>query len=215
MKKGAFIILMTLLSLNVFSQKIVKDKHFGISITEPKNWISAPNHNFLDSLLAEKNSNDDLIAAIEDNGGSLLLNSFYKFNPNKGGFVPIIQINVLNNPAESFEDFQADMKESANIYKSIYADYSFVKEPELTTVNDNKAIYFSGKFTINGKKNFNVKMTTKTLNINQNYKIFAVTEVYAIPYGAYFFQVSFTHEQGNEEDAKLFDALVKSIKIGR
>ena len=118
--------LLMVLSCPVFSQKIVKGKHFGISIDEPKNWLINHNNKFIDSLLADKTSDNEIAEAIDNNEGSLLMSSFYKFNPNKGGFVPFIQLHVLNNPAESFEDFQADMKESANSYQSVYADYSFV-----------------------------------------------------------------------------------------
>lgn len=215
MKRVTFLLMLIILSKGVFSQKTVKDNYFGISINEPKNWIVKNNSAFIDSLIGGKVNDNDLAEAIDNNNGSILLATFYKFNPNKGGFVPIIHLNVLNNPSETFEDFKADMQESANMYTTSYTEFSFINEPDTLTINTYKAVYFSGKFTLNGIKNIDVKAGGQKLKGNQNYKIFATTKVYAIPHGNYFFQISMVSEVGNKEDEQIFEALLQSIKIGK
>ncbi|RZK58442.1 MAG: hypothetical protein EOO91_08320 [Pedobacter sp.] len=206
MKKASLLFLLFILSGSGFAQKTLKDKY---------NWIVKNNIAFIDSLVGEKPNASDLADAIDKNNGSILLASFYKFNQDKGGFVPVVQINVLNNPAETFEDFLFDMKESAAVFRSSFNDFSFINEPELLMINNQKTVYFSGKFTINGSRNINVKVGNQKLNGNQTYKILVRTKVYAIPHGNYFFQLSFTDNLEVKEDENLFEDLLTSIKIGK
>ncbi|RZK58611.1 MAG: hypothetical protein EOO91_07810 [Pedobacter sp.] len=215
MKKVSLLLMLIILSKGVFAQKTFKDKYFGISINEPKNWIVKSNIAFIDSLIGEKANESDLADAIDKNSGSILLASFYKFNQDKGGFIPVVQINILNNPAETFEDFLADMKESAAVFRSSFNDFSFINEPELLMINNQKTVHFSGKFIINGTKSINVKVGDQKLNGNQTYKISVRTKVYAIPYGNYFFQLSFTDNLDVKEDEKMFEELLTSIRIGK
>ncbi|TCC89473.1 hypothetical protein EZ428_17430 [Pedobacter frigiditerrae] len=215
MKRVSLLLMLFILSKGVFAQKTYKDKYFGISINEPKNWIVKDNSAFIDSLIGDK-VNDSLLAKeIEVNNGSLLLATFNKYDEKKSGFIPIIQINVLNNPSVLFNDFEVDMKASANLYKSLYQDFSFITQPQSVTVNGKKSIYFSGKFTLTGTRTFQVNIGGNNYEQNQTLKYLIQTKVYAIPYGNYFFQLSFTDNLDVKDDEKLFEDLLTSIRIGK
>ncbi|WP_316768470.1 hypothetical protein [Pedobacter frigiditerrae] len=215
MKKVSLLVMLYILSKGVFAQKTFKDKYFGISINEPKNWIVKDNNAFIDSLVGNKLSDSLLSNAIEANNGSITIATFHKYDEKKSGFIPVIQITVLNNPSVLFNDFEVDMKASANLYKSLYQDFSFITSPQPVVINGKKSIYFSGKFILSGTKTFEVNIGGSNFQQNQLLKYQIRTKVYAIPYGNYFFQLSFTDNLEVKEDEKLFEELLTSIKIGK
>ena len=138
---------------------------------------------------------------INDGKGQLLLTSYYKYDQKKhAGLIPTIQVNVRNNPTKTFEQFSAAMIQSTNDFKNYFSDFAFLKEPEIIEINGFKAVYFIGTYTLTNTASGPMKVRSRT---------------YALPNGAYFFQLNFTDEQGKEDDTQLFNELVKSIIISK
>lgn len=193
--------LVILLCGNVYGQEVFKEENYGFSIVKPKDWILGSNKALMNNLQKMKVDEKILAELIKTNQGSLLLASFYKYDmKTHAGLIPTIQINVRNNPTKTFEQFNIAMKQSSSSFKNYFNDFEFIKEPNVIDINGNKAVYFIGKYTLKNQHNEPMKVRSRT---------------YAIPYGAYFFQVNFTDEQGVEDDTKLFDFLLNSIKIGK
>ena len=206
--------LLSLLATNCFSQKIFADKHFGFSIAEPKSWIIESNNSFIDSLF-KANIDIDTADIIDQSEGSLLLARFQKYGVNKTGFIPVVEIKVLNNQTLSFEDFTEDIKASSNEMKAQYKDFTFINEAQQINLNGYKAIYFSGKFSLIGTKSINIEAAGQKIKGNKSYEIPLQTKMYAIPFGKYFIQLAFVTILDDATDEQTFDTMIKSIKIGK
>jgi len=202
MKKIALLLcLLFSLSAVALGQKIFKDERYGFSMQEPENWMTGDKKMITENLGKLKLDEDELAKLIKSSNGSYLLTSFYKYDPKThAGVIPTIQINVRTNPTKTFEQFSAVMNNSMGSLQRIFNDFSFVKKLEATELNGAKALYFVGTYTLTIKGNESTKVRVSN---------------YSIPYGNYFFQVSFINELAVDEDVKLFDALAKTIKIGR
>lgn len=195
------LILIIGISIDASAQKAFKDDVYGFSMLEPKDWLVADNNLRLANLNKVELSNETRTKLINESKGQLLLTSYYKYDQKKhAGLIPTIQVNVRNNPTKTFEQFSAAMMQSANGFKNYFADFKFLKEPEVIEINGVKVVYFTGTYTLGTAASGPMKVRSRT---------------YTIPNGAYFFQLNFTDEQGKEDDTQLFDALVKSIKIGK
>ncbi len=201
MKKVLFLLFIILKSSSfVYGQKIFKSKEYGFEIQEPKNWIEANNKELLKNLEKFEITDESLKKLIDDNKGSLLLNSFYKYNPKTHpGIIPTIQINVRQKNGNDFEGFKYAIIQSAKGFKKYFEDFEYITEPTEIEISGIKCVFFVGKFTMNTQGGSELKVRSRT---------------YAIPYKDYFFQVNFTDGQNGEDCNKEFDALVKTIRIG-
>lgn len=189
------------ISINTSAQKTFKDDVYGFSMIEPKDWLIADNNLRLANLNKIELSNETRTKLINESKGQLLLTSYYKYDLKKhAGLIPTIQVNVRNNPTKTFEQFSSAMMQGANGFKNYFTDFKFLKEPEVIEINGVKAVYFIGTYTLANSASGPMKVRSRT---------------YAIPNGAYFFQLNFTDEQSKEDDTQLFDQLVNSIKVGK
>jgi hypothetical protein len=185
----------------VYSQKKFENKQYEFEIQEPENWIEASNKVLLKNLEKFDVNEENLNKLISDNKGSLLLNSFYKYDPKThAGIIPTIQINVRSKGKNDFEQFKSGMTQSANSFKKYFADFEFIKEVTEIEISGIKCVYFIGKFTMKTQNGQELKVRSRT---------------YAIPYKNYFFQLNFTDGQTGEDCTKEFDDLIKTIKIGK
>jgi hypothetical protein len=201
MKKILLLIFIITNSVNfAYSQKKFVNKEYEFEIQEPKNWIEADNKVLLKNLEKFEVNEENLNKLISDNKGSILLTSFYKYDPKThAGIIPIIQINVRYKGKSDFEQFKSGMAQSATSFKKYFSDFEFLNEVTEIEISGIKCIYFIGKFTMKAQNGQEMKVRSRT---------------YAIPYKSYFFQVNFTDGQIGEDCTKEFDELVKSIKIG-
>jgi hypothetical protein len=201
-KKFVLILLIAVSTLtSVTAQTIFKDEAYGFSIEQPKDWLVGDNKIRMDNLAKLKIDETALNEMIKSNKGSLLLTSFYKYDiKTTAGLIPTIQINVLNNPTTTFEQFNTVMSQSTGVFKNYFPDFKFLKELTIIEINGVKAVYFIGAYTMNTAAGVKMKVRSRT---------------YAIPYGNYFFQVNFTDHQDKEDDTKLFEALIQTIKVGK
>ena len=185
----------------VYSQKKFVNKEYEFEIQEPKNWIEAGNKVLLKNLENFEVNEENLNKLIANNKGSILLTSFYKYDPKThAGIIPTIQINVRSKGKIDFEEFKSGMAQSANGFKKIFKDFEFINEITEIKISGLQCVYFIGKFTMNAQNGQEMKVRSRT---------------YAIPYKDYFFQINFTDGQSGEDCTKEFDELVRTIKIGR
>lgn len=188
-------------SLNLFyAQKVFQNKEYGFQIQEPENWIEASNKLLLKNLEKFEITEENLTKLISDRKGSILLTSFYKYDPKThAGLIPTIQINVRLKGKSDFNQFKNSIKESTKSFEKYFEDFKFIKEISEIEISGIKSVYFIGKFTMKTQNGQELKVRSRT---------------YAIPYKNYFFQVNFVDGQIGEDSTIEFDQLVKTIKIG-
>lgn len=201
MRKIILLVFIITSSLNlVYGQKNFENKEYGFIIQEPKNWIEASNKVLLKNLEKFEVTEENLSKLISDNKGSILLTSFYKYDPKThAGIIPTIQINLRAKGKSDFEQFKKGMAESATGFKKYFQDFEFINEITEIEISGIKCVYFIGKFTMKTQNGQEMKVRSRT---------------YAIPYKDYFFQLNFTDGQIGEDCTIEFDELVKTIKIG-
>lgn len=122
MKKFVLILLIAVSTLtSVTAQTIFKDEAYGFSIEQPKDWLVGDNKTRMDNLAKLKIDETALNEMIKSNKGSLLLTSFYKYDiKTTAGLIPTIQINVLNNPTTTFEQFNTAMSQLNHLQSRIF-----------------------------------------------------------------------------------------------
>lgn len=201
MKKAILTILFFTTFTNItYCQKKFVNKEYGFQIQEPKNWMQTSNKEILKNLEKFEISDENLSKFLSDHKGSILLTSFYKYNPKThAGVVPTIQLNVRAKANKNFESFKNTIIESAKGLKIYFPDFEYIKEPTEIQISGIKSIYFISKFSMVTQKGQLMNVRSRT---------------YAIPYKNYFFQVNFADDEMDEDCNPEFDQLVKTIKIG-
>jgi hypothetical protein len=200
MKKILPAILLILISTAICAQKTFENKRFGFSMREPENWLVASNEELKKNLDKFDISDEKLEAMLKTAQGSLLLTAYYKYDPEvKEGLIPKIQVDIRSNKTRNFEHFKTSITKSAENFQKYFENFEFIQPPQETVVSGINSIVFICKFTMK-------------LQDGQQLKVRA--RVYSIPYKNYFFQVNLTDGQVAEDNSKLFDELVKTIKIG-
>lgn len=201
MRKIVLLILIILQSFNFFfAQKVFQNKEYGFQIQEPANWIEAGNKELLKNLEKFDVTENNLTKLLSDNKGSILLTSFYKYNPKThSGVIPTIQINVRTKGNINFEQFKNAMKKSSESFKTYFDDFKFIRNASEIEISGITSIYFVGSFSMKTQDGQVLKVRSRT---------------YAIPYKNYFFQINFTDGQNGEDCTAEFDGLVNTIKVG-
>ncbi len=201
MRKTILLLFIILNSLNLMSaQKQFENKQYEFKIQEPNHWIEASNKELIKNLEKFDVTEENLTKLISDNKGSILLTSFYKYNPKThAGIIPTIQVNVRTKGNIDFTQFKNSMTESAKSFKTYFEDFEFIKNVTEIEISGIKSICFIGKFTMKTQDGQELKVRSRT---------------YAIPYKNYFFQVNFTDGPLDEDCTAEFDGLVKTIKVG-
>ena len=182
------------------AQEIFKEEKYGFSMEKPSDWIEADNKDLLDNLAKFELDDEKLAKFVKDHNGSILLTSFYKYNPRThAGLIPTIQVNVRLNGTRNFEEFKNLITQSANSFKQYFDDFKFESEPKVVEIDGVKSVYFVGNFSMETQSGELMKVRSRT---------------YAIPHNNYFFQLNFTDGQEKQDDAELFDRLIKTVKVG-
>jgi len=188
-----------LFSNNVISQSIFRSKEYGFEMQYPNNWKQANNSMLLDNLEKFEVNEENLQKILRTNRGSILLSSFYKYDPKTHpGLIPTIQINVRLKPDVDFEQFKILMIQSAKGFSTVFSDFVYIIEPVEIEISGVKSVYFVGKFTMKTQNGQEMKVRSRT---------------YAIPNKNYFYQLNFTDGQTGEDCNEEFDALIQSIKV--
>jgi hypothetical protein len=201
MRKKILVVFIFMFSVNlVHSQNHFENKEYGIKMKEPNEWIVTNKTELLKNLEKFEINEENLSKLISNNKGSILLTSFYKYDPKThAGLIPTILINVRNKGKMNFEEFKSAMKQSVKSIKNYYEDFELINEISEIEISGLKSILFIGKFTMKTQNGEELKVRSRT---------------YAIPYKNYFFQMNFTDGQLSEDCSNEFDELVQTIKIG-
>jgi hypothetical protein len=202
MKKILPLILLILISAAVIcGQKTFENKKFGFSMHEPENWMVANSEEIKKNLENFDISEEKLEEMWKTAKGSILLTAYYKYDPEKkAGLIPKIQIDIRPNPTKNFQHFKTSITKSVENFKKYFEAYEFIQEPKEIVVSGINSVFSISKFTIKSMDGQEIKVRAR---------------VYAIPYKNYFFQVNLVDGQVEEDNSKLFDELVKTIKIGK
>jgi hypothetical protein len=188
-----------LFSNNVISQSIFRSNEYGFEMQSPNNWKQANNSMLRDNLEKFEVNEENLQKILRTNRGSILLSSFYKYDPKThSGLIPTIQINVRLKPDVDFEQFKMLMIQSAKGFSTVFSDFTYITAPSEIEISGVKSIYFVGKFTMKTQNGQEMKVRSRT---------------YAIPNKNYFYQLNFTDGQTEEDCNEEFDALIQTIKV--
>lgn len=200
--KSLYLICLSIFCITATAQKrMYKNEAYGFAMQEPEGWLIGNNEDLKQNLGKLDLDNSRLLKIIQDHKGSLLLMSYYKYDPmTHPGLIPAIQVNVREKRNKEFDVFKSYIIKSANGFKSLYPDYEFIDEPKEIKIDRVKSVYFSGKFTMKTQKGEAYGVRSKT---------------YVIPYKEFYFQITFTDGATTEDCSKLFDELIDSIEIGK
>ena len=167
------------------------------SITSPDKWKKTTNTEIYNNIDQFKLTPTQLGKYISDHKGSVLFVTYSKYDPAQhAGLIPTIQVNIRNNTTKTFDSFFQTMTKSSETMQNYFKDFEYIDKPQKVKVGGKDAFYFSAKFTM-ATNNQTIKPRSRT---------------YAIPNGNTFFQVNFT-DSDNEDCSKLFDSLVKTIRL--
>lgn len=167
---------------------------------EPENWIVTTNEELKNNLELFDITDEKLSEMAKASKGSILLTAYYKYEiSKKQGLIPKIQVDIRPKNTKDFQQFKTSLTRSAESFKKYFEDYEFIQEPKEIIISKVKSVFFIGKFTLKTQDGQEIKVRTR---------------VYAIPYKNYFFQVNLVDGQIEEDNSKLFDELINTIKIG-
>jgi len=203
MYKSSFAL--TMIALFAFSASAQKawftNSEFGFSMLEPQGWVLAEKR-----VLDENVKQFDLSKAALDRLATeddILLFAFTKYIPNsRRGLNPKIEARVIStglNRSLSFEEFKPAIVKALETLRSNHQSYSYLVEPSAIDVLGGKGVYQISRYALRTKERTEYTVRSRT---------------YAIPYKAYYFQISFVDEIGGEDCSTLFDELATSIRIG-
>jgi hypothetical protein len=183
----------------LFGQKTFENKQFEFSIQQPKDWLVNENVNINNQFENLKLSKDAAQLLLKNSQGLVSLIEFVKNDANfKGGVYTKIGVDVRENPARNFAQFKDAMVKGAKNLKNLFDEFELIEEPKEVEVSGIKSIAFAGKFKVRTQGGGGFKVRNRVL---------------AIPYKSYFFQIGII-EGELEDNSKLFEDLIKTIKIG-
>lgn len=186
-------------ALTATAQKRFESKGFNFSMLEPQGWIWANNDDLKQNLDKLDIAKDDLAKIMKDHKGSLLLQSFFKYDPQTyPGLIPAIQINVREKNNPDFALFKQSIINSARNLQKVYKDYNFIQDVTELKIGGVKSLYFISKFTM------------KT-DSGQEFRV--RSRIYVIPMNDYYFQINMTDGLLSDDCSKEFDALIRSVRV--
>lgn len=201
MKRASHLVFLILIATGfIFGQKVFENKKFGFSMREPKDWIVVTNEDLKKNIEKFDISEEKLKGIFQTNKGAILLTAYTKYDTaEEAGLIPKVQIDVRPQNTKNFAQFKTQLTRSAEDIKNLLPEYEFIQAPQEINISGIRSIVFTTKFT---------------LTMQDGQKLNVRARVYGIPYKSYFFQVNMVDGQTEEDNAKLFDELVKTIKIG-
>lgn len=201
MMKKLIFMLMAVVSISATAQMRYDNKTFKFSMLEPQSWIWANSDDLKLNLDKLEIDEDDLAKIVSDHKGSVLLQSFFKYDPQTHpGIIPAIQINVRERNNPDFDLFKEQIVKSSRNLQRVYTDYTFVEDVTETKISGIKSLYFISKFTMKTDSGSELRVRSR---------------IYVIPMKDYYFQINMTDGLLSEDCSKEFDKLIKSIKVKR
>jgi hypothetical protein len=201
MRKNLQAILLIFISATfLLGQKTFESKKFDFSMQEPKDWIIIEKSELIKNLEKLDFTEAELEQLIKNSKGSIPIIVYVKYDhTKKAGLIPKIQIDVRANNTKNFPQFKAALTQFTQSLKEVFEGFEFIQEPKEIEVSGIKSVMFIGRFAIKTQKGEELKVRSRVL---------------AVPYKNYFFQVNLIDGQIEEDNAELFDKIIKTIKIG-
>ena len=199
MMKKLLFILLAVVSVSATAQMRYENKTFKFSMLEPQDWIWANSDDLKQNLDKLEIDEDDLAKIVSDHKGSVLLQSFFKYDPQTHpGIIPAIQINVRERNNADFDLFKEQIVKSSRNLQRVYTDYTFDQDVTETKISGIKSLYFISKFTMKTDNGSEIRVRSR---------------IYVIPMKDYYFQINMTDGVLSEDCSAEFEKLIKSIKI--
>ncbi|TRW25693.1 hypothetical protein FMM05_05585 [Flavobacterium zepuense] len=181
------------------AQKTFNSKAYGFSILKPERWIEITSESIQKNLEKAGAGQKKLDELLKQEKNGVLVTSYYKY-PIKAhkGIIPTVKVTLRTNPFTNFEAFKAAVTNTSDL-KKMFPDLEIIDAPQVVTVGGVKGLYFSCKFTLDLKNGTVMKIRSRS---------------YSLPYKNKFYQINLQDGQTEEDCTALFNALIKSIKIG-
>ena len=183
-RRGLVLLLLLCISTSLLAQKVFNSQEFGFSMLEPEGWV--------------KITDRSLDYNIRGQHGYHVI-SFSKNDPNTyKGLNPMVSISAGVNWRSFDETSRIMMKERALIRGEALSNFKLTRKPEIISFQNLKAIYRLEYYTLKAsrKTKFNIRRKS-----------------YIVPSGKYLFYIDFIDGQENEDQTKLFEKLIESIKF--
>lgn len=167
----------------------------------PKGWLVIGKPDIKDNLKKFEFTTAELEYLLKDANKSVLLGGYHKYDPKvRAGVIPTIQINLRENPTKTFQQFKSGLIKSISGMKSQFDEFELIGDPQEIEIAGVRSLAFKMKFvmTLAGGERKNLRSRT-----------------IAIPAANHFFQLNFTDEPEVEDCSAEFDALLKTVKIGK
>jgi hypothetical protein len=183
-----------------FGQEVIKSP-LGFSIRRPNSWKVASEES-LDAGKKDLNFSDaDIEQLLKSKNNSILVMALQKYaSDEKVGVIPTIQVRMRPNPTSDFPVFMAAFIRSVDPSRSPFENYSFTEKPREISISGMRAVQVNSTYTLRDRDGNAASVRVRT---------------YAIPFGKQYFQTTFLDNPMEEDCSTEFDALVKSIHIGR
>lgn len=199
MMKKLLLLFALAFTATVSAQMRFENKTFGFSMAEPQGWIWANSDDLKINLEKLDIDEEDLKKILKDHKGSVLLQSFFKYDPQTHpGLIPAIQINVRERNNPDFDIFKEYVIKSARNLQKVYTDYTFVEDVTETKISGIRSLYFISKFTMKTDNGQELRVRSR---------------IYVIPVKDYYFQINMTDGVLTDDCSDEYDQLIKSIKI--
>lgn len=201
MKKLPFLIIIFIsFAYSVFGQDTFVNKQYGFAMREPKDWIRTNKTALIDNLAKFELDDAALAKLLKDSNGRILLAAYQKHDPHvKPGLIPTIQIQIRSKSPSTYKQFEQQVIRSIEQFNNVLDEHEIIGEPKEVEISGIRSLLMTSSFIMKTKEGRKLNVRSRT---------------YAIPLATYFFQLNFT--DGDEEECSSeFDALVKTIKIGR
>ncbi|MDB5248070.1 MAG: hypothetical protein JWQ40_2464 [Segetibacter sp.] len=183
----------------VFGQESYENKHFGIKISKPKDWVLATNDDLDNSLKKIEFSNEQLIKVLNSNKGVVTLVSYYKYKTDSvSGLIPTVKITIRNNPTSNYSDFKQVMIESTNRVKTVVRNFEFIDNFKEVKVSEYAALFYSCRYSFS-------LASGDTMKVRSRY--------YMIPKDKYFISISLMDNETNENSSQLYNQLMNSLEL--
>lgn len=193
-----FVLLCLLFSTMTFAQNnyTVTGKAFSLQV--PEQWFIAAEDFDYKGNIKEFDWNDKQKDALERQKKLANVAAFYKYDRARyRGVIPTVNITLASNPAKNSSQFMQIIENKHKRLKDVFDNYKVLEQPHEIMVDGCKAVLTSSSFSLKGPDGV----------------VFMVGKMLSIPFGRSYYSISLVEEQGKEDNAVIFDSLIKTIKF--
>lgn len=197
MKKLHFFFFVLLSVSQAISQERLDLKKIGFSMDLPNGWFTLKNDEVISNLEKFDLTDEQLKNLLKNESAAVTLLYSTKYNPKKySGIIPTIKIRTIENKIKEIKTFLEAIKSSNDDIKKSLDNFK-VTEVSAVKISTADAVKLTVEFTM--------KVAGKDLPI--------ISHSYYILRNGYYISLNFIEEIGKEDNSKLFEDLINSVKI--